>query len=140
MTRIAVQPVHPGVQSREQPTSSTRLGLSYRSKIQQQLTGNGRFNDAIPQLTPYGIFTRANIRADIDLPQLASLSVWHDLNSTWSVMADATWTGWDNFDELRIKYDSNQPDTVVDENWEDVMRYSVGVDRYTHVPDAPQLP
>ncbi len=44
-------------------------------------------------------------------------------------MADATWTGWDNFDELRVKFDSFvQPDSVVDENWDDVMRYSVGVD------------
>ncbi len=109
-------------------TSSTRVGLSYRSKIQQQLTGKGRFKDAIPQLTQFGIFTNSNIRSEIDLPQLASLSVWHDLNSSWSVMADATWTGWDNFDELRIKYDSNQRDSVVEENWEDVMRYSVGVD------------
>jgi len=43
-------------------------------------------------------------------------------------MADATWTGWDNFDELRIEYDSFQPDTVIDENWEDIWRYSLGVD------------
>ena len=111
-----------------EPTSSTRVGLSYRSKVQQKLNGDGRFSNTIPQLSPFGIFVDTDIHASINLPQNASLSVWHDLNSKWSVMADATWTGWDNFDELRIGYDSNQPDSVVDENWDDVMRYSVGVD------------
>ena len=43
-------------------------------------------------------------------------------------MGDVTWTGWDNFDELRINYDSLQPDTVIDENWDDTWRFSLGVD------------
>jgi len=111
-----------------EPSSNTRIGLSYRSKIDQKLNGDGSFRNTIPQLSPFGLFVDADIHASISLPQSASVSIWHDLNSKWSVMADATWTGWDNFDELRIGYDSNQPDSVVDENWDDTMRYSVGVD------------
>ena len=80
------------------------------------------------QFSSFGIFVKSDITADLDLPQSASLSVYHDLSSRWSIMADATWTGWDNFDELRIEYDSFQPDTVIDENWDDVWRYSLGVD------------
>jgi long-chain fatty acid transport protein len=110
-----------------QPSYSTRVGFSYRSKIQQQVTGDGRFSGTIPQFSNFGIFVNTDVRADVNLPQTASLSVWHDYNDRWSVMADATWTGWDNFDELRIQYDSFQPDTVVDENWNDVWRYAVGV-------------
>jgi long-chain fatty acid transport protein len=110
-----------------EPSDSTRVGLSYRSKIKQQLTGNARFRGTLPQFSNFGLFVNTDISADVSLPQSASLSVWHDLNSRWSVMADATWTGWDNFDELRIQYDSFQPDTVVDENWNDVWRYAVGV-------------
>ena len=115
-----------------EPSSSTRVGLSYRSKIQQQLSGDGKFKNTHPVFAGQGIFVNTNARADISLPQTASLSAYHDVNSQWSVMADATWTGWDNFDELRIQYDSNQPDTVIDENWDDVWRYSLGVDyRYS---------
>ncbi|HHJ17534.1 MAG TPA: hypothetical protein ENJ80_12630 [Gammaproteobacteria bacterium] len=115
-----------------EPTSATRVGLSYRSKIQQQLSGKARFNNILQQqFSDFGIFTKTGVRADIDLPQTASASIWHDINSTWSVMADATWTGWDNFDELRIQYDSLQPDTVIDESWDDVWRFAVGVD-YRH--------
>jgi long-chain fatty acid transport protein len=112
---------------------ATRVGLSYRSSIQQQLTGDARFNGAVPQFTQFNIFANTNAAADINLPQSASLSAWHDYNSRWSVMADATWTGWDNFDELRIGYDSFQPDTVIDENWKDTWRFAVGVDyRYNN--------
>ena len=112
-----------------EPSNSTRIGLSYRSKVQQKLNGKARFSSTIPQFAALGLFQNGDINATINLPQSASLSAWHDLNSKWSVMADATWTGWDNFDELRVKFDSFvQPDSVVDENWDDVMRYSVGVD------------
>ncbi len=111
-----------------EPTSSTRVGLAYRSKVSQQLTGNARFKNAIPQFSSFGLFVKTNVSADIDLPQSASLSAYHDISNRWSVMADATWTGWDNFDQVRVKYDSNQPDTVLDENWDDVWRYSLGVD------------
>ena len=117
-----------------EPTSSTRVGLAFRSKVKQQLSGNGRFSGTVPQFSSIGngIFVKTNVRADVDLPQTASASVYHDINSQWSVMADATWTGWDTFEELRIQYDSSQPDTVIDQNWDDVWRYSVGVDyRYS---------
>ncbi len=116
-----------------EPSNSTRIGLSYRSKVSQQLSGKARFRDTLPQFSNFGIFVKTGVRADVDLPQSASASIWHDLNNNWSLMADVTWTGWDNFDELRIQYDSFQPDTVVDENWDDVWRYSVGAEyRYNN--------
>ncbi len=114
-----------------EPNSNTRVGASYRSQVKQQLIGDGKFSNTIAQIAPFGIFVDSDISAGVTLPQTASLSVYHDLDSQWSVMADATWTGWSSFDELRIEYDSNQPDTVVDESWNDSMRYAVGVD-YRH--------
>ena len=111
-----------------EPLPSTRIGLAYRSKIQQGVNGNARFRNTLPQLANFNIFVRTNANAEVDLPQTASLSIYHDLNSQWSVMGDVTWTGWDNFDELRIEYESLQPDTVVEENWNDIWRYSLGVD------------
>jgi long-chain fatty acid transport protein len=109
-----------------EPTDSTRVGFSYRSQIKQNVTGKARFRDTLPQLAAYGLFVNTDVRAKVDLPETASLSVWQDIGN-WSVMADATWTGWDSFEELRIEYDSNQPDTVVDESWNNTWRYSVGV-------------
>ena len=111
-----------------EPTMHTRVGLSYRSEIKQQLSGNASFTGTLPQFSNFGLFVNTGASADATLPQSASLSLWHDINSSWSVMADATWTGWHSFDELRIQYDSFQPDTVVDESWNDSWRYAVGVD------------
>ncbi len=111
-----------------EPSEQTRVGLSYRSGIKQQLTGNARFSGIVPQFSSFGIFVPTNVTASADLPASASLSLWHDLNPSWSVMADATWTGWSSFDELRISYDSFQPDTVVDESWNNSMRYALGLD------------
>lgn len=111
-----------------EPTQQTRIGLSYRSEVKQQLSGNASFTGILPQFSSFGIFVNTGVTADATLPQTASLSLWHDINSNWSVMADATWTGWHSFDELRIQYDSFQPDTVVDESWNDSWRYAVGLD------------
>jgi long-chain fatty acid transport protein len=111
-----------------QPAESTRIGLSYRSKVKQQLTGNARFRNADPLFTANNVFVNTDATADIDLPQSASLSIYQDISPKWSLMADVTWTGWENFQELRIEYDSFQPDTVVDESWNDTLRYALGVD------------
>ncbi|MGD8841578.1 MAG: outer membrane protein transport protein [Gammaproteobacteria bacterium] len=109
-----------------EPFDSTRVGFSYRSQIKQEVTGKARFRNILPEFSDYGLFVNTDVTADVDLPETASLSIWQDLGN-WSVMADATWTGWDSFEELRIEYDSNQPDTVVDESWNNTWRYSVGV-------------
>ena len=114
-----------------EPTNNTRIGLSYRSRIKQELIGDAKFSNTIPQLSPFGFFVNTDVSANITLPQTASLSAYHDLNNQWSIMADATWTGWSSFDELRIDYDSNQTDTIVDESWNDSMRYAIGID-YRH--------
>lgn len=110
-----------------EPADHTRIGLSYRSEVKQQLSGNANFTGILPQFSSFGIFVHTGLTADVDLPQTASLSIWQDIGDKWSVMADATWTGWQSFDELRIQYNSFQPDTVVDESWNDSWRYALGL-------------
>jgi long-chain fatty acid transport protein len=110
-------------------TEDTRIGLAFRSKVRHDLHGDARFRNTSPVFTSSNLFVSSDIEAKVDLPQTASLSVHHILNSRWAVMADATWTGWKSFDELKIKYqDSDQPDTFTDESWNNSMRYALGVD------------
>jgi len=112
-------------------TDHTRVGLAYRSSISQNLEGSADFrvpanfqailNMGIP------LFSDTNAKADIDLPESASISLYHAFNDQWAVLADATWTKWSRFDKLVIKYDNPaQPDTVQPENWDNNMRYSLG--------------
>lgn len=107
----------------------TRVGLAYRSKLKYGL--NGTFDITAPSNVPAlllsgGGLVDSGAKADVVFPATLSLSAYHELNPTWAVMADVTRTYWSDLPELRIKYDTVQPDTVVTLNLKNVNRYSVG--------------
>ncbi len=106
---------------------TTRIGFAYRSKIGQELEGDASFAGANPVFASVGVLVPTSVRADVTLPESASLSLYHELNSKWALLADATWTKWSRFQELRIDFSSNQPDSVTVENWDDSMRFALGV-------------
>ena len=108
----------------------TSLGIAYRSEIEMKVEGKVDFTvpTQLTFLTATGLFLDGDISAKVDLPASFSFSLAHKVDKfTW--LADVTWTGWSSFDELRIVYDNPaQPDSVTTEDWEDTMRYSVGLD------------
>ncbi|MFV1922145.1 MAG: OmpP1/FadL family transporter [Methylotenera sp.] len=109
-----------------QVTSDTRIGVAYRSKIKQKLEGDVKF--ARPALIPNaGAAADGDVTAAIDLPESFSLSAFSSLNDKWDLMGDVTWTRWSQFKELKIVRDNGVPLQVTPENWENTMRYSVGV-------------
>lgn len=101
------------------------IGLSYRSQIKHNASGDGDFT-AMP-------FEDQGIDSTVTLPASASLSMVYPFNDKIKLLADATWTGWSSFDELRIEFD-NKEDSVQPEDWKDVMRYSFGA-TYQYSPD-----
>jgi long-chain fatty acid transport protein len=109
----------------------TRVGFAYRSTIKQDLEGRAEFR--VPAnfqaLLDKGIplFTNTDAYAGVDLPENISISLYHAFNDQWAILADATWTKWSRFDELRIDYGNPmQPATVQPEEWDDSWRYSLG--------------
>jgi long-chain fatty acid transport protein len=98
---------------------ATRFGLAYRSDVRHKLEGDVTFSGGVP--APNG-----TISAQMTLPETVSLSAFHQINSQWAVMADATWTRWSRFKELRIVRDSGALVSRTPENWKDTMRYAVG--------------
>jgi long-chain fatty acid transport protein len=114
-------------------SKQTTIGVAYRSEIDIDVEGDADFNlpdnpvvQAVIGASP--AFVDTDLKADVTLPASFSFSLAHRVGDfTW--LGDATWTGWSSFDELRIEYDNPaQPDTVTTEDWDDTMRYSVGVD------------
>ena len=99
-----------------QLSEATRVGLAYRSETDLTLEGDLTFS-ATPSVIP--------VYADVTLPDSASLSVFHKLSPHWDLLADVAWTGWSDFDELRIVRAVGTP-LVTPENWDDTYRYSVG--------------
>lgn len=115
-----------------QLNEATRLGFAYRSEVEQDVTG-GTVDFTVPAnmsfLTTDGLFTDQTAQALVDMPASATLSLMHRLNDKVTLLGDVTWTGWSSFDELRIKYpDTEQPDSVTTEGWEDNLRLAVGAD------------
>ena len=115
-----------------QATTDTRFSVAYRSKIDQHLDGDSRSTltalNAIPNRT-----LNTNVTADVTLPESFSVSAFSHLNDTWDVMGDITWTRWSQFKELKIVRDNGTVlGTITPENWENTMRYSLGVNyRYS---------
>jgi long-chain fatty acid transport protein len=113
----------------------TSLGVAYRSEVEMKVKGDVDFtvpsqlmDPSTIDLTSTGLFLDGGVNATVDLPASFSFSVAHKIDK-FTLLADMTWTGWSSFDELRIVYDNAaQPDSVTTEEWEDTMRYSLGLD------------
>ena len=118
------------------PREGTRIGLAYRHGSSHELDGDGDFtaDEALRAVldasgAPLESFlTDTGARAELDLPATFSVSLAQALGERWELLADVTWAGWSSFEELRVRYDNPvQPDTLSLQEWEDVFRYSAGV-------------
>ncbi|MEX0616067.1 MAG: OmpP1/FadL family transporter [Methylophaga sp.] len=116
-------------------TEATRLGLSYRSKIVHDLEGKGKFrvpNDPTAQAVANGGgFQNGDAEGRVTLPESVSVALHHQINSQWAIMADASWTRWSRFDELRIESDVQRLNSEKPQDWENAMRYGLGLE-YQH--------
>lgn len=104
--------------------NNTKIGLSYRSAIAHHATGEADF-DVEGALASNPQYADQDIEASVTLPATASLSVLYPYSNKLNLLADVSWTGWSSFDELRIEFD-DRADSVQPEEWNDIMRYSVG--------------
>jgi long-chain fatty acid transport protein len=100
-----------------QVTPATRIGLAYRSEVDYTLDGTSSTSNPIVSVL------NGPVTAEVTLPDSASLSVVHKLSPQWDLLADLTWTGWSDFDDLPIRGTVNK--TTI-ENWENILRYSLG--------------
>jgi len=101
-----------------QPAPATRVGFAYRSEIDYTLEGRATFTG--------NALANGDITADTTRPASASLSLFHRLSPKFDLLADVTWTGWSAFDALRIVRTNGTLLSYTLENWEDILRYSLG--------------
>jgi len=103
---------------------ATRLGLAYRSQVHQTLQGTATFSGVPLPLAP--LFPDGPVRAQVSTPDSLSASVFHQINGTWDVMADLTWTNWSVFQDLTATRPSGSVLSSTQEHWSDTFRVSVG--------------
>ncbi|VAX06788.1 Long-chain fatty acid transport protein, partial [hydrothermal vent metagenome] len=106
------------------PQPSTHIGFSYRSKITHSVSGDADFSDVPAPLA--ASFPDTTLSSSVSLPESSSFSISHQVDQ-FTLLFDWTYTRWSRFKELRIDYDSSQPDSVTTENWGDSSRYAIGL-------------
>ena len=130
-------------------TDNTRVGAAYRSKIKYHIDGTidisnpGSLGTLPAALAPVGAAIMQQVSAnpalqsgsvtlDIEMPDTANVSIFHQFNNKWDLMADLQYTGWSSIQELRINRASGAPPAVTPENFRNTWRYSVGANyRYS---------
>lgn len=111
-------------------SSATRIGLAYRSEITHKVKGEVK-SDVPTTMAAYEdvLFATQGVQGTIDLPAIASFSLFHQVNDKLAIMGDVTWTGWSSFKELVIEFEdqiATNQSTTTTENWDDSWRYSIG--------------
>lgn len=83
-------------------TPATRLGISYRSAIEYTLDGDATFANRPAALAAVPQLADGDVRADIELPDMLSIAVAHQVSPRLQLLADYTRTGWDSIQNLDV--------------------------------------
>jgi len=112
---------------------ATKVGISYRSAISYDLTGN-------INVTGLGAPTNAALssaaKASVKLPDTFILSGTHQLNNKWQMLGDVSWTGWSSIPKIDVIRTSGTfsgaTAQTLDTNFQDTWRVAVGANyQYT---------
>lgn len=116
-----------------EPLETTRIGLSWRSGMTHDLEGDVKYTDR-PDFTPLGAlapainarFADSEARAELNLPDIVSLGVYHEFSDSLAVMGEVSWTNWSVFRNLTVYREGGQLVSSTPENWEDSFFYALG--------------
>lgn len=105
-----------------QAAPDTRVGVSYRSAIRYIVTGDATFSNAPALLGSLN----TPVSLNIEMPDSGSVALQQKLGSTWSVLADVTWTHWSRIQDLTIERSNGSVLSRTPENFRNTWRYGVG--------------
>ena len=119
------------------PVPLLSFGASYRSEIEvdydgegkftQRPTGNAAFDAAVAAGLPQGV---QKVAVTIEFPASANLGLALNLPADFRVSLDADWTEWSSFDRLFIDFENaGIPDLNRATLWEDSWAYRAGLEK-----------
>jgi len=132
-----------------QANDQTRFGAHYRSKIKYDVAGSVNFSNPTasslgplpPTLAPVGglivngvnaALASGDVTLRIEMPDTANVSVFHQFNNKWDLMADLQYTGWSTIKDLTIVRSTGAVLSTTPENFRDTWRVSAGANyRYS---------
>jgi long-chain fatty acid transport protein len=109
---------------------TTRLGITYFTKVDLDFSDTPKFYDLGPGLTAI-LDSRGLLTASLDLsmsvPETFMLSLYHELNEQFALLANVGWQDWSSFGEVGITVNSETPTSLtVDQNYEDTWHVALG--------------
>ncbi len=121
-----------------QATYTTRVGLTYHSKVKYNLQGHTEVTKGTN--VPSSLLNNGRYDASlkIDTPESWDLSVTQDLSEAWKLYAGATWTRWNRLKDISVNNEGVSPlssgilapqlvGTIKEEqNWQDTWAYAMG--------------
>jgi long-chain fatty acid transport protein len=116
------------------PFDWMQFGITYRSKIEQNVKGNVQVNSVNPPAAAaLANFKNESGSADITLPDTIYTGVNFNITKTWSVGGGVYWTGWQYYDKLQINFSApfgptNATTSIGPKNWANVARYLIGTE------------
>lgn len=102
-----------------QPQDRTKFGFAYRSTVTQDAKGTIDYSTGVP-------LSDGKVSSTVNLPASASLSVTQDYGSRFTLLADATWTKWSDYDSLTIQDATGATFTDTNQDFKDSWRLSLG--------------
>lgn len=114
-------------------SDATRIGAVYRQGGDFELTGDASFNQSAAcagNLGCSGALTtlEGDIAADIELPDVFTVSISHALDNGWTLHGDVAWTGWSSIDEVNIvNVENGITISTLNFDYDDTMRYAFGL-------------
>ncbi len=99
------------------PTEALNLGLTYRSAIDQDISGQST------QI--FGATTIQNVSTTVALPDIVSLAGAYKLSGATTLLAQANYYNWSRFEKLEFNF-SDGTTAILDQNFTDTFGLSIG--------------
>jgi long-chain fatty acid transport protein len=116
-----------------QATDSTRVGLTYHSKVKYKLEGDTKVNYGLLGLIGQNPNQKYDASLDLTTPESVDFSVTHQLDDKWTLYAGSTWTRWSRLKEITVENTgvpavlNGQFGTITEEqNWHDTWAHAIG--------------
>jgi long-chain fatty acid transport protein len=107
------------------PFQGTEISLGYRSHIKHSLHGELDFTAPVATLAPFN--ASRLVRVNVNLPEIATLGISHQLNDQWTVTGTAQWTNWSRVNIAPVlNRASGQPITGLGFRYKDEYFFALG--------------
>lgn len=114
-----------------QHSPQTRVGLQYLFETELDFRDIGKFTDLGPILQTVADKTGISgtkVNFGFTLPQSVNLSLYHEINSRWTVLANATWQEWSEFGKITFHAETeNDITAVLNKNYDNTHAVSLGL-------------